>query len=306
MPSRVSVVVNRDAWAVRRGGKDVMLARIVAAFRCRSREADVEAVDSEDLEAAVRRRAQERPERVIVGGGDGSMRTAAQILAGSDTALGVLPLGHYNHFARDLGLPLDVEGATAALLGGRVLRVDLGDLSGRVFVNNSSVGVYVQLVREREHHVRLGRRVLAAIAAAWTTFWTHPLLDVEVESPRGVEAHRTPLVFVGNNQYEVGPRLGQRRRLDGGRLWVCTVRATGRWSLLWTYLRSAVGHPKRDALVDELHDWVRIDLHGHRKWVALDGEAERVSGVLEYRVRPRALGVVVPDDEAAPREERAE
>ena len=86
----------------------------------------------------------------MVGGGDGSIRAVAGVLADSDVPLGVVPLGTLNHFAKDLGIPLKVEDAAATIAAGRTRLVDLAEVNGETFINNSSIGIYPYMVIDRE------------------------------------------------------------------------------------------------------------------------------------------------------------
>lgn len=91
------------------------------------------------------------PDLLVFGGGDGSLTTAAGRLAHRDTALGVLPLGTTNNFARSLGLPLDLPGAIATLAGGKVADVDLARAGGDLFANMASIGLSVQVAQATPH-----------------------------------------------------------------------------------------------------------------------------------------------------------
>lgn len=104
---------------------------------------------------------------LVVGGGDGTLGSVASILAGTDVALGILPLGTLNHFAKDLGVPLKLEAAMDVIAAGQSQRIDVAEVNGRIFVNNSSVGVYPFLVEERTAEQRLhGVGKLAALLPA--------------------------------------------------------------------------------------------------------------------------------------------
>ena len=104
------------------------------------------------------RAVQERSRLVVAGGGDGTLNTVASVLVGTDVALGVLPLGTLNHFAKDLHIPLDLEGAVHTIGAGHSVRIDVGDINGQVFLNNSSLGLYPRIVRHRQkQQERLGR-----------------------------------------------------------------------------------------------------------------------------------------------------
>ena len=94
---------------------------------------------------------------MVVGGGDGTLSAAASILAGTDTALGVLALGTLNHFARDLRIPLDLDGAIGVIAAGHHQTVDVGEVNGQVFINNSSIGIYPFFVAERSGRAEWSR-----------------------------------------------------------------------------------------------------------------------------------------------------
>src|SRR4029450_6264872 len=95
---------------------------------------------------------------VIAGGGDGTVNTVAAALVGTEVVLGVLPLGTLNHFAKDLGLPLELGGAVQTIGAGHTVRIDVGEVNGQMFLNNSSLGLYPRIVRHRQKQTeRLGR-----------------------------------------------------------------------------------------------------------------------------------------------------
>ena len=142
---------------------------------------------------------------VVFGGGDGTVSTGAAALAGGPKALGVLPLGTFNHFARDLGIPLELEDAVRTIAVGHVREVDVGEVNGRPFVNNSSIGLYPEMVRVRDelrrHHGM--RKGTAMLGAAREVLRDPPFLRVDLRVLDDVARVRTPFVFVGNNRYEM-------------------------------------------------------------------------------------------------------
>jgi diacylglycerol kinase family enzyme len=289
------VLLNTKARAFRDAGEDAVLARVEAACRAAGLTADVRAVPPDRMGEALRAAREGGATTIVVGGGDGTVRSAAQELAGTDVALGILPLGHRNHAARDLGLPLDLEEAVRLLARAPLRAVDVGDLDGRAFLNNSCLGVYPFLVRVRDHHERRFKwsRLPALLRAAWVTFWRFPQLEVDFHRPEGVDVIRTPLVFVGNNEYMLGLDLGRRHSLDDGHLWLCAVRPMGRFRFLRLCLRSMLFPvPREDHVIARRAERVSIAVGAHRTWVSLDGEVERFRGVLRYRIRPGALRVI--------------
>jgi diacylglycerol kinase family enzyme len=160
---RVTVIVNRHGGTVAKGG-DTIVARIAEAFRVRGIDADVQPVAPQDLAAALARTADEATDGIVAVGGDGTISCAANAGVAADLPLGIVPLGTLNHFARDAGLPLDIEGAVAAIASGSERRVDVGELNGRIFVNNSSIGLYPTIVRERDLQQRRWHRASRSLA----------------------------------------------------------------------------------------------------------------------------------------------
>src|SRR4051794_24863581 len=147
---RLAVLVNRGSGTVRSRRPVTLKGELAAGFAERGLPASVDLVSSDELRAAAEgalddfRRGEVRA--VVVAGGDGSVRAVASVIAGTDLPMGVLPLGTLNHFARDLGIPLDLQGATAVIARGITRPVDVGEVNGRVFVNNSSIGIYPLMV----------------------------------------------------------------------------------------------------------------------------------------------------------------
>ncbi len=110
----------------------------------------------DDISSLAARALSERRHPVVAGGGDGTVNAVAGMLAGTDTPLGVLPMGTLNHFAKDVGIPLNLAAAVRNLFTGQISKVDVGEVNGRVFVNNSGVGFYPHFVRQREEQEKHG------------------------------------------------------------------------------------------------------------------------------------------------------
>jgi diacylglycerol kinase family enzyme len=235
---------------------------------------------------------------VVAGGGDGTVNAVAGKLAGTDTALGVLPMGTLNHFAKDVGIPLNLETAIYNLFIGQIRKVDVGDINGRVFVNNSSIGFYPHFVRQREELERRGYvKRFAALVAIHALLRRHMRLRIKLHMDEAEALnHLTPFLFVGNNRYETsGPDIGTRHQLDAGRLWVCTAPKTDHLNIWRTALRTLAGRPTDQDLNAFEAKEISVDLRTPRVNVSTDGEVAVMDAPLHYRIRPRALGVLVPD-----------
>jgi YegS/Rv2252/BmrU family lipid kinase len=237
---------------------------------------------------------------IVAGGGDGTINLVASKIIDTDKVLGVLPLGTLNHFARDLGIPNDLAEAARAIASGHVVKVDVGEVNGRTFLNNSSLGLYPIIVREREKKERLGSSKWPAFVwAAFSVLRHYPFIDVRLNVD-GKEFHRrTPFVFIGNNEYAMETfNIGIRDCLDRGHLSVYIANRTGRWGLFRLALRALLGQLKndKDFLAIQATE-VTIETRRKRVRVAFDGEIDVMEGPLHYRVRPRALRVIARESE---------
>ena len=246
----------------------------------------------------------ERRWPVVAGGGDGTVNAIAGKLAGADTALGVLPMGTLNHFAKDVGVPLNLEAAVYNLFTGKIRKVDVGEVNGRIFVNNSGIGFYPHFVRQREELERHGHvkrvAILFAVRAMLRRYF-RLRMKLHMDEAEALE-HLTPFLFVGNNRYQTsGLDIGTRPSLDSGRLWVCTAPNTRHNNIWRAALRTLVGRPTDQDLNAVEVEEIWAEPRTTRVNVSTDGEVSMMNAPLHYRIRPRALEVIVPDSSARQR-----
>src|SRR5215207_1701290 len=150
MPGRASIVVVLNARAGNASGDARIDTRIGELFGAAGSRAEIVVLQAGQSPADAARAAKEHADIVVAAGGDGTVSGVAAVVAGSDAALGVLPLGTLNHFAKDLGIPLDLAKAAAVVAARHIRRVDVGRVNDRVFINNASIGVYPGIVEKRE------------------------------------------------------------------------------------------------------------------------------------------------------------
>ncbi len=254
--------------------------------------------DPGDL-AARARQAASRRDIIVAAGGDGTVSAVAAVAVATGASIGVLPMGTLNHFAKDVGLPLTLADAVSAIVAGSVRQVDVGEVNGRVFVNNSSVGLYPRMVWAREAEQRRGRRKWSAFGIAMLNTWRdYRLVAAHLEVDGSTTAVRTPFIFIGNNKYTAeGFGLGGRSRLDEGRLSIFVAPECGRFEILSLPLRAATGRLRADAppFIGFEADMVTVGVTHRRTSVSLDGEVATLAPPLVYRIRPLALNVIVPE-----------
>lgn len=296
------MLVNRAGGTAARLGEAELRRRLARAFAEAGVRAELVFAQGGALPALARAALADARagglDAVVVGGGDGSVGTIAGVLAGTSVPLGVLPLGTRNHFARDLGLPPEPEAAAEALARALPRAVDVGEVNGRVFVNNSVLGVYPYLVAERERGQEgLGIGKWPATALAFLRLLARfPRRRLRIQAEGWSRPYRTPCLFVGVNEYELEPfRLPRREVLDGGRLWLLVARHRGPLRFAWFAFRASFRglKPAKDFEVFRVTA-AEVRPKATRLPVACDGEVERMRGPLRYRIRPGDLLVLAP------------
>jgi diacylglycerol kinase family enzyme len=291
---KIGVIVNANAGSAlgQRFCED-----ITELFQRHGAQADVRLVTKgARLRKAARDLREEGFDTIVASGGDGTVSAVASELVGTGVRLGVLPLGTLNHFARDLGVPLELDEAIKVVCSGDLKRVDVGAVNGLTFINNSSLGLYPDQVRVREKwRPRLGKW-LAMLIASLVVLTRFPLLRVTAEFGGARIKRRCPLVLIGNNAYKLEPRdFIQRERLDCGRLGVYFLRDEGRAGLLRLALHSLVFRLDEDASFENYTvDRILLATGRRRIRVALDGEVSKLRSPLRYNSVPGGLHVIVP------------
>jgi diacylglycerol kinase family enzyme len=295
MPGPVVVLINDEAGALKRD--PALTASIEKAFADAGVTAEVRRVPCQALVATARELVG-HASAVVAAGGDGTISSVASALVGTSTPMGVMPVGTLNHFAKDAGLPLELEPAVKAIVAGHVRQVDVAEVNGHVFVNNSSVGMYPHMVEARDEETR--QRGTSKWVAMWRAFVDvlrrFPLFDVRLLVDGQQHLVRTPIVFVGNNVYQMSLLSpGKREQLDGGQLCVYVARTTSRWGLFVLALRAIF---KRLEQARDFVSWcsteVQVITRKRRPLVSRDGEIDHVTSPLDYRIRPGALRLLVP------------
>ena len=258
---------------------------------------ELRAVDPAQLRQSARRAIAEGAAMLVAAGGDGTVGAIAGEVIASTASLGILPVGTVNHFARDVGLPADLSAAARVLANGRVRAVDVAEVNGHFFLNNSSAGLYPRMVERREGQRRSGRsRWIAMGTALLTIVRRYPLLHVTLELPGGPVSARTPIVFAGNNRYQMDLlNFGRRTALDRGELCVYFPLARTRLALLRLLVLAIFGRLRQTRdFHEESVQRLRIETRKRTMRIALDGEVVRLRPPLEYRLHPGALRVMTP------------
>ena len=298
---RIAVIVNQGAGSVVTG--QVSAESLRQSFQQEGTEAEVHVIPGDQILETAREAVARGLDAVVAGGGDGTIHAVASVLAGGPVPMGVLPLGTLNHFARDLGIPTDLDEAIRLIPRGEARALDLGEVNGEVFVNNSVLGFYPPVVKVRDWERReLGRgKWLATVSALFKVLPRMPSLHVRIKAD-GLEVHRkTRFLFVGNNEYVMRAfSFGARERFDSGDLYLYIANTPSRLGLAGLALLSLVRDLKLTRRFDR---WCLPELTVETRLKAipvyLDGEVTLMTPPLQYRTRPHALRVILPSRESS-------
>lgn len=233
-------------------------------------------------------------DRVVIGGGDGTLNAAIPGLLASKLPLGILPLGTANDLARTLGIPLDLEAAAQVIAAEKVWHVDVGQVNGHPFFNVASIGLGVDLTRAltRDAKRRWGR--LGYLIAALRV--VRRLRPFSVEIVRGSTVHKTRTVHiaVGNGRhYGGGMTIAENARIDDRQLHLYSLEIASAWKLLRLLPALRSGKYQNWTEIQTL-DCEQIVIRTRRpRSVNTDGEITTRTPAI-FRVLPAAVGVFVP------------
>jgi diacylglycerol kinase family enzyme len=302
---RATVLVNSSAGTA--GTGKITQQAVEEAFRAAGVDATVEMIEGGEMAERARAALRQGTGAVVAGGGDGTVSCVAGVLAGTKTPLGVLPLGTLNHFAKDLGIPADLAEAARIIAAGHVRALDLGEVNGETFINNSSLGFYPPVVQERDRQRKhLGRsKWLAAASALLKVIPKVHALRLAFEVGGKTLLRTTRFVFVGNNEYKMNVFTnGERHLFDSGNLYLYIVKRPSRLLLLRLAFLALV----KDATTSEDFESFCVPAftieerhkRGRKIPVFLDGEVRQLDPPLCYKVRARDLHVLSPEPQAEP------
>lgn len=235
---------------------------------------------------------------IIAAGGDGTISAAAVRAVNFKKTLGIIPMGTLNHFAKDLGIPDEPEKAVDIIKNGKTAFIDTAEVNGNLFLNNSSIGIYPEVVKRKKDELKPGGNKWAAmIKANLVVFRSISILEVKIESDEKAINCKTPFVFVGNNDYKMDLfNMGTREHLDEGKLCIYYLNYKGKIPYLGLLFKALLGKLKQEENFKILHsESVTIYSKKKRPEISLDGEVTKTDTPLSYRINPKSLNIFVPD-----------
>jgi diacylglycerol kinase family enzyme len=289
VPDRIAIIVNP------RSGSAPPDAEIAAALKKAGIAADIQHLPA-DREASSLEKLAEPYDVLAAMGGDGTVSAVAAVAVATNKTFAVLPAGTLNHFARDAGIPLNLEESVALLASRHTTRVDVGMVSGKMFLNNASIGAYPRMVRQRTRARERGwPRPIASAGAIIDTWLRLRNLTFRVRIGDLQVVRRSPLIVIGNGEYEVdGLSVGKRRSISDGTLSLYVAPHSSRLDALALPFRILLRRIQQDPRFEAWRG-ATIDVSLRRPVsIALDGEVMTLQSPLRFSVRPGALRVIVP------------
>ena len=291
------MVLNQDSGALRDGDPDAMIRTITDILHLNRYKPEMKLAKAADIEQALQA-AMRGHKTVLVGGGDGTISTAASIFAGQKIVLGVLPLGTMNLFARALGIPLQLDAAVTALVTGSKHRIDIGEVNGRTFVHHVTLGLHPRIVAGRKrqsYRSRLGKKV------AWLKVWWKLVrraprmrLAVAVDGER-IKLKTASLIIANNPFIEKLGGLPHSDVPDRGKLALYAARTRDWRELLAMSAQASLGKWESNSRLDFLEGAeISIAAEPKRLRVSIDGELDYLQTPLRAKIVPNALCVLCP------------
>lgn len=295
MPQPIAVIINAGSGSVEQEETEQVLTEL---FEANGLEVKIHLFESGgELSRLAEKISNSEAEIIVAGGGDGTISAVAEEVLKANKILGVLPLGTLNNFSKDLQIPQEIEEAVKIIAANNVKIIDVGEVNGRIFINNSSIGLYPNLVRRREKQQRLGRgKWSAAFWAALRILKRSPFFAVRLKTEEERMIVKTPFVFVGNNEYEMDFfNIGRRDKLNDGKLSVYFLHRSGRKGLFLLVLRTIFGRLRQTKDFEAINvEEITIETRKKQILVAFDGEVETLQTPLNYKIHPKSLRVIAP------------
>jgi diacylglycerol kinase family enzyme len=298
---KVAAFMNKQGGTLRTADHAALAGVLESEFRVHGHEIEVKFLTAEDLGEALKGAAERTDlDVVLVGGGDGSVSSAAGTLYGSPVALGILPAGTLNLYARTLQVPLGLNEAAAALAAGRIVDVDIATVNGRPFVHQFAVGLHARMVRMRRrmsYGSRFGK-IIASFRSAVMALQSAPKIELEIAVDGQARRIRTPAVAISNNMYGEG-HMPYADDPAGGTLGVYICKTDDRRALMKLAADIVLGTWRTNPSLEVFQaQEVVLRYGGHKRHgrAVRDGELEDLSPQSEIRIEKRRLKVLAPHD----------
>jgi diacylglycerol kinase family enzyme len=250
------------------------------------------------------RAAKKRGDTVVAAGGDGTLNTVASFCHTENVPLGIIPMGTFNYFAREHGIPTEVNEAAQLLLTGRLRPARIGRVNGHAFLVNASLGLYSAVIRNRENDkATFGRhRIVAAVSAIVSFFRAGRVFRVALDTPEGRINRETMMVFICNSHFQM-QKLGLEGGDDNppGTLDMVVMKPMNAWQMLRLFFLSAIGQLRLEERLEEFTaPAFTVEKSARHAEVVIDGEIVTLAPPLRFEALQDGLHIICPADAETP------
>jgi diacylglycerol kinase family enzyme len=289
------VIINQDSGA---DNKAVLTAEIESAFTAHGWQVEFVLADRRTLRSRTQQTVAQAPGAIVVAGGDGTINTVASACVEAKRPLGLVPAGTFNYVSRNVGVPTEVSKAVAVIVDGRVRAVDIGEINGRIFLNNAGIGLYARMLERREQDKRrFGRsRVVAFFSGMKCLLSPHPLYEVELIVDGQTARHHTTTLFFGCNELQLEDfNVTAAECLHHQKLAVLLLKLHSRWEVSVAACAALLGRLDEAYTTETMcASSIRVQTGRRALKVAIDGEIALLRSPLDVTLRPGALQVFAP------------
>lgn len=296
----IGIIFNQNAGSFKKLHRDPKewINEIKRKHSITNVEFDIRIIPAKEINSIINEFILNKYDVITASGGDGTINGVAALVRHSDSSLGVIPSGTFNHFAKDVGIPLGFEEAVLNLVNGEISNIDYGSVNEKIFLNNSSIGQYpiAVLVREVARKSRKLNKKFAMALAVIRTSIANPLITISTDSKDHMAAIETPLVFIGNNYYDISPlNIGKRNNLTEGKLYAYVSKCKNIFCSLHVANLAFYNQLKLTSKFEQAtFTEGTINSKSKRLAVAVDGEIFRMKTPLHYKMNHEALKIILP------------
>jgi diacylglycerol kinase family enzyme len=309
MPSETPIahiIMNRNSGAA---DKAALTAEIESAFARHGWRVEFVLAGRRDLRSLTQQTVAHAPGAIVVAGGDGTINTVATACIEAKRPLGLVPAGTFNYVSRNIGVPTEVAEAVAVITHGWVRHVDIGEINGRIFLNNAGIGLYARMLERREHDKRrLGRhRLVAFYSGMRSLLGSLPQYSVELIADGQAARHLTTTLFFGCNALQLEDfNVSAAECLRHQKLAVLSLKLHSRWEVTVAACAAFLGRLD-EAYTTEAFcaSTIRVQTRRRALKVAIDGEIVLLRSPLDVTLHPGALQVFAPAVDCRPAPSRA-
>ena len=289
------VIMNRESGA---NDKTALTAEIETAFTAHGWQVEFVMAGRHDLRSQTQQTVAQAPGAIVVAGGDGTINTVASACVEAKRPLGLVPAGTFNYIARNLRIPTEVAQAVSVIVNGAVRQVDVGEINGRIFLNNAGIGLYAQMLERREQDKRRfgRRRTIAFFSGMRSLLIPHPVYTVELIADGQTALHLTTTLFFGCNALQLEDfNIAAAECLRHQKLAVLSLKLRSRWEVAVAACAALMGRLDEVGTTNTFcARTVRVQTRRRALKVAIDGEVVLLRSPLKVALRPGALQVFAP------------